>query len=283
MRLRVAPWFLSLAFVALGYLSLNGCSPGLGHFNSLANQGILPLSSDNAHLGSNLFLAHEAQRSSYLMNFLKKRGGPSAIEILTEGRSRPTMVLFYPLKKEVFAADLDSTEKTYQWVVRGPFMMERQDYRDLNGMGVSFAAEPLFMISGQQTRFGAQPIETQQRALLPVVPTPQPTPVRKKPAVIHRPAIAVATPFKPMNSDQQAISLSEGFAERAENGDVIHTVQGAQTIDEISRWYTGAPGNSAMIMEKSGIPAGTPIIPGMRLRVPFASVKQFRLLGGKAQ
>ncbi len=272
-----------LALAALLILVF-GCSPSLDKFDSLANQGILPLSNDNAHLGANLFLAREAQRSSYLRSFLEKRGGPTAIEVLTESRSHPTMILFYPLKKEVYAADLDSTENSYQWILRGPFMMERQDYRELNGMGVSFAAEPVFLMSGQVVRFGAKPVETSSRALLPVVPTPRPTPVRKKSsgAIINRPAVEIATPFKPLNSDQQAIAISQGFAERADNGDLIHTVRSEkETVEELAAWYTGAPANASMIRLRNNLLSTTPLTPGMRIQIPFASVKQFKVFQPK--
>lgn len=259
-------------------LTLLSCTPSLDKFDSLANQGILPLSNENPHLGANLFLAQEAQRSSYLINFLKKRGGPSAIEVLTESRLKPSLLLFYPLKQEVYVADLDNNEVNYQWIVRGPYMMERHDYRDLNGMGISFAAEPVFMIEGQQTRFGIKPIETAARALLPVVPTPRPTAKPRKSSYgNHAAVIAIPTPFRPLNSDQQAIALSEGFAERSENGDLIHQViNDGESLEKISRWYTGTPGNQNSIAQANAITAGTPLTIGTRVRIPFSLVKQFK-------
>jgi hypothetical protein len=265
-------------FLSLFLILIFSCTPTLEKFDSLANQGLLPLSNDNPHLGANLFLAQEAQKSTYLMNFLKKRGGPTAIEVLTESRPMPTLILFYPLKKEVYVSDLHQNEISYQWVVRGPYMMERRDFQDLNGMGVSFAAEPVFLISGQQTRFGQKPIEPDHRALLPVIPTPRPTAIKKRPAksdVIV--AASTPTPFRPLNSDQQAIAASQGFAERAENGDLIHVVNGEnESLEEIAKWYTGSGGNQASIAQLNGITSGSPLTKGMRIRVPYTSVKQFK-------
>jgi hypothetical protein len=259
-------------------LALAQCTPSLEKFNSLANQGILPLSNDNPHIGANLFLAQEAERSGYLMNFLKQRGGPTAIEILTEGRLEPTMILFYPLQKEVYAADLTRDNQSYQWLLRGPFMMERKDYRDLNGMGVAFAAEPIFLIRGQKTRFGAKPITSNERALLPVVPTPRPTPIKKPTRkVIHSAPEPTPTPFKAMNSDQQALSISQGFAERAENGDLVHLVNGDnEKLDDVVKWYTGSPANASAVAAKNALTPGSALVKGTRIIIPFALVKQFK-------
>ena len=263
--------------LALLLLTLSQCTPSLEKFNSLANQGILPLSNDNPHVGANLFLAQEAERSGYLMNFLKQRGGPTAIEILTEGRLEPTIILFYPLQKEVYAADLSREAQSYQWLMRGPFMMERQDYRDLNGIGLAFAAEPLFLVRGQKTRFGAKPIITNERALLPVIPTPLPTPTKRPTRKVIKAPEPTPTPFKAMNSDQQALSLSQGFAERAENGDLIHVVTSdKEKIEDIVKWYTGSPANTSAITLKNSITAGTMLTNGTRITIPFTLVKQFK-------
>jgi hypothetical protein len=266
-----------LLSIVLFLLALPHCTPSLEKFNSLANQGILPLSNDNPHVGANLFLAQEAERSSYLMNFLKQRGGPTAIEILTEGRLEPTIILFYPLQKEVYAADLSREAQSYQWLIRGPFMMERQDYRDLNGMGVAFAAEPLFLVRGQKIRFGGKPVVTNERELLPVVPTPLPTPIRKPTRKVIRAPEPTQTPFKAMNSDQQALSLSQGFAERAENGDLIHVVNGDnEKLEELVKWYTGSQSNASTIAAKNSLSTGAILTKGTRITIPFTLVKQFK-------
>jgi hypothetical protein len=214
------------------------------------------------------------------MNFMKQRGGPQAIEILTEGRREPTILMFYPLRKEVYIADRSVEKQSYQWVVRGPFAIERQDYRELQGLGIGFAGEPLFFIQGRSQRFGAQPIVDNDRALLPIVPTPRPTPTRKpqrsKPIVYSTPT---PTPFAPMNSDQKAIQAAQGFAERAENGDLVHTVvKDGEKLEAIALWYTGSKAKVTDLEKRNSISKDAPLALGSRIVVPLAIVRQFKIM-----
>ena len=63
---------------------------------SLTNQGMLPLSSTNAYLGTNLYLARQAENSDILYNFLDSKGAPAAIEIKEADLSYPRRILYYP-------------------------------------------------------------------------------------------------------------------------------------------------------------------------------------------
>lgn len=280
LRLRILLGCVILTFTAC----VSACSSSIGSFNSLADQGILPLSTENPHLGSNLFLAQEAERSSYLLNFLKGRGGPTAIEIMTRGYSTPRLLMFYPLKKEVFFADLAEKGTRQQWIVRGPFQMEREDYRDLAGMQTSMAGEPVFLIWGKETRFRFPNKIEPAEVLRPIIPTPVPTlPPKKKTRpqapIITDPFTNKKGEFQPLNSDQQAISMSQGFAERADNGDVIHSVKAdSETFALVSRWYTGTPGNASALAGANGLTIETPLVFGMRVRIPQKLVRQFKAM-----
>ncbi len=158
-------------------LLLSGCAATTAPKNPLVNRGILPLSTNNPYLGSNLAVATEAERSSYLFQFLKSRGAPVAIEIEQDKFSAPHLVMYYPREKEVFVAVLDQRETSYQWVVTGPFGIEREDFRKLAELNTALAGEPVFMIRGQRYRFRFQKDESARRVLVPVLP---PEPCRRR-------------------------------------------------------------------------------------------------------
>ena len=253
-------------------------------YSALVNQGILPLSTSNAYLGANLFISEEASRSRQLYNFLAARGGPTAIELTEEGGHPPHLLMFYPRDKEVFAAELTDLEaqnglRFREWVIRGPYSIDRKDYRQLARLEGSFAGEPVFMISGREHRFRFQPPDADEQiktVLVPVLPTPKPTPKPKKPKVIvqkgeEKPK---AEDFKPLNADQQAIRMAQGYVERAENGDAIHTVTSVnETLKEIAKWYTGNELNLIAIAATNQISQpDAPLIPGARIRIPIASL-----------
>ena len=58
---------------------LTSCYYKITNYPSLVNQGILPVSKEQAYVGANLFLSREMEQSTFLYNFLKKRGAPDAI------------------------------------------------------------------------------------------------------------------------------------------------------------------------------------------------------------
>lgn len=251
----------------------------------MVNQGLLPLSTSNAYLGSNLFIAEEAQRSRQLFNFLTGRGAPTAME-LTEGEGRPPhLLMFYPRDKEVYAAELadlqtENGNRFREWVIRGPYSIERKDYKELARLEAAFNGEPLFMIAGREHRFRFQPKETEaevRTVLVPVLPTPAPTPLVKKSKgkttvakVEEKPKIEE---LRGLNSDQQAIRMAQGFVERTENGDLVHTVTSAdETLVRIAKWYTGSEALSLAIANANGLQPGAALTAGMRLQIPLKSV-----------
>ena len=186
-RVAVALFFFLISLIP-------ACSPRNESFPSLSNKGILPLSTVDSHLGSNLFLAKEMEKSSYLFNFLKSRGAPMAIEIVEPLFSRPRLLLFYPREKEVYAADIQQEERSRQWIVRGPFSIERKDYRELMGLEASFNGVPVFVVWNKEYRFQQTPTVKVVTALQPVLPTPVPAPRRR---VVHKKKAATTTASEP--------------------------------------------------------------------------------------
>jgi hypothetical protein len=256
----------------------------------MVNQGILPLSTSNAYLGSNLFIAEEAQRSRQLYNFLAGRGGPTAIELSEKEGHPPHLLMFYPRDKEVYAAELADLEtenggRFREWVIRGPYSIERKDYKELVRLESAFNGEPLFFIAGREHRFRFQPKETEaevRTVLVPVLPTPAPTPVKKVKAKGATPKVearAKIEELRGLNTDQQALRMAQGFAERAENGDIIHTVTSAsETLLTIAKWYTGSEALSLALASANGLQPGAAVAVGTRITIPFKTATTDKLM-----
>jgi len=265
------------------------CSSPKNNFPTLANTGVLPLSTNNPYVGANLYLSDEMARSPYLRNFLKGRGAPTAIEVIQDSFNPTRVLMFYPGDREVYAADVVDQKDSHQWIIKGPFGIERQDYRSLAALESSLQGDPVLIDGGRPVRFrrpGApQPVT---EVLKPRVPTPTPTPVpTKKPVkrpVIKAPAEQLPDPkaFKPLNSDQQALAMSQGFAERADNGDIIHTVGGeTETITAIAAWYTGLTTHAKPIADLNGTNLTDPLPRGKRIRIPGAHLKNLKAMPAK--
>lgn len=276
-----------LATVLFATLTLiaTACAGRIEEYPSLANQGILPLSTSNAYVGSNLFVGREAERSPYLYNFLKGRGGPTAIEIIEPRFGAARVLMFYPRDREIYAADIDEKEYSRQWIIRGPYAIGRKDYRRLASLDSAMNGEPLFFIRGKLERFRQQvepaPVE---KVLEPVIPTPVPTatpkPKAKKksgPKTVITKHGEAPTEFKPLNSDQQAIQMSLGFAERTASGNVVHTVtSNSETLKTIAQWYTGSSENASELARANSLGASDPLALGTRITIPLTLVKNFK-------
>lgn len=255
-----------------------GCSNPKG-FESLSGEGVLPVSTTNAFLGSNLFLSQEFERSSYLRSFLQARGAPHAIEI----KDDRNMLFFYPKEKEYYEVSLISSQVEYQWITRGPFPMDRKIYLRVSHLAHE-RVDPLFHSRGKTFRF----IEPTPTPIPPTpIPTKRPKPVlpSKKPTaeVIKNNEVSEPTPIPPtptphlkaFSFDQVAIEMSQGFAERNADNDVIHTVEReGLTVEEISAWYTGSKENGDAVATANGILKDAPLISGARIRVPANLVKE---------
>lgn len=126
-------------------------TPVSDSYPTLLNQGALALSTTNPYLGANLFISRELERSRYLFNF-KSRGAPVAVEIIQPSIGATRLLMYYPNQREVYSADFIEPTKR-EWIVRGPFEIERQDYRTLLRLDASMAGEPVFEIYGKPFRF----------------------------------------------------------------------------------------------------------------------------------
>jgi len=268
-------------------------------YPGLANQGILPLSTTNPYLGANLFLAHELEQGAYLYNFFQNKGAPIAIEVIQMGRSQ-RMLLFYPKDREVYVANLALREGSREWILQGPYGIERRDYSELARMETTLIGEPVFVLAGQTQRFNFHHPVSQKEVVQPVLParpTPAPTPAKRvvkqasAPAARATPTPAPTRPqpsvsypsdplgFARLNRDQQAILISEGYVERASNGDALHRVKNSsETIEAIAKWYAGDESKAESVAEANGLQTHSPLNEGMRIRIPAAIATQNRAM-----
>ncbi len=278
---------LAITFAHLGCSSMDEFSSP-----SLANQGILPLSATNAYLGTNLYLARQAENSDILYNFLESKGAPVAIEIKESGFKNPRLVLYYPKMQEAYSAELEKHENIYQWIMRGPYAIKRTDFISLNRIQSLSDSDPLFYVNGRLKRFKidrelamATPTPLPTATPWPTL-TPRPTPKKiktKTPTAKIITAPSVPQPsikdFKPLNDDQQAIQMSKGFAERNDKGDIVHTVKSdGQKVESISKWYTESDANKKAILEANNIADGKELVKGQRIRIPIDVLKNLKAM-----
>ncbi len=300
----MTPTRLFLLYGTLFFISL-GCAPK-SKFESLIDQGPLILSSDNPYIAQNLFLAKEAEISDYLNKFLNHRGAPDAIGISDRGE---TIELFYPKAKERYVgvrtlAESESGFPQYEWIIRGPDLIPRSAFRSLGrptGRQTKKISEPpVFFVHGQITRFTG-PL----RQLQAVRPSPTPSPTaslrpflapkrkmvrgsseskqKKHVAMTPKPLADLPTKNLPngsLNSDAQALLISQGYAPRSPNGDLLHTINfETETLAKIAVWYTGSESTLPKIAQANeSLKASTssPLTKGLVITIPKDLVKNWK-------
>jgi len=272
-------------------LVLSSCSSRLNEYPSLVDKGPLPLSASNPYVGSNLFLADEFSRSDDLFNFLKGRGAPSAIEILESGLDRPAMRMFYTRDKQLYIAELEDSQIARIWIVRGPFAINRQEYKRLPKGGSLGSDEPVFVFEGRQFRFIEPPSAP---PTIIALKAPQPPKPRIKTAgkskVIKAQGDTVTGEMKSgdstatggsvdsgpaTNLDQQALAMAGRHMEKDADGNLVHTVKkSGQTMKQIVEWYAGSGENADEIASKNGVKTTDPLPVGKKVVIPAVLVRQ---------
>jgi hypothetical protein len=236
---------------------------------------MLPVSTDNPYVGSNLFLGKEMETSTYLYNFLKQRGAPQAIELRGPNDTAAEARLYYAGRREYYIAtpSVDKRTKLREWIIRGPYAVERDNFRQVSLLPATDHA--VFEVFGRKEVIGQEAIALERKHIAPAfVPTPTPVPT-PKPRIQRKPStttpIVAATPTSsaPLNFDQRALLEAKELAERAPNGDVIHTVKSPnETLTSISNWYSGSNNNTKKISEKNNMPEDAKLTPGTKVFVP---------------
>jgi hypothetical protein len=215
------------------------------------------------------------ERSTYLYNFLRQRGAPQAIELRGARENSVEARLYYSGRREYYIATpaIDKTSKTKEWNIRGPYAVDRENFRQVSLLPATDRA--VVEVFGRKEIFGQEAIAFERKHISPAfvptptpVPTPRPRPI-KKPSGQAGAAAATPTPSTPMNFDQRALMEAKDFAERAPNGDVIHTVKApTETLTSIANWYSGSSDNTKKIAEKNNLPEDTKLTPGSKVFIP---------------
>jgi hypothetical protein len=272
------PSFIAPLLAAVGALA---CVTKHPEFSSLMNQGPMPVSATSAFVASNLFLAREVERSTYLYQFFGARGAPRAVELIRESIwDSPQVNLYYPKSGEVYVATATESNTGREWMVRGPFGLDRETARTLAPLADD--GEPVFDIFGKEYRFRYGSTETDSKVIVPIIiPTSTPKPIIRRPRSGHSGPHGSATPTPkppPANFDQQALAEAKNLAERDANGHIVHTVKAGQTLPGISAWYTGSSENAAILGQKNGLPADATPSAGAKITIPADLVKNPRTM-----
>lgn len=279
-------------------LTILGCSPSLyspSEFKPLRNRGIQVLSNSNPYHGPNLVLGRAIEESSNLAGYFHHRGAPIAIEVKHRLTKKEEIYLYYPDSYEAFVARPAEEGEKREWMIDGPYKIGRNDYRRLRNHIKPEEKSPVFIVFGDPVRFGDQPTDRVQMAsiLEPVVPLiakPQPKRkkiVKKKPKPVQMNDSKNSTyvkarlprfddpKFIPQNSDQTALMLSQGYAKRAPNGDILHEIEGnAQTLENITHWYMGSTSLIPELQEANNFPeAQKNVRKGTVVRIPVEFIK----------
>ena len=271
-------------------LALTACSSQ--EYLGLQDRGMLPLSGTDAFLGSNVFLAQEMQRDSYLYNFVRGRGGPNAIEIDDTG-SKTRMMMYYTKERAMYIAEPFKEDGSQRWIIRGPYQIAWKDVKRLRDLSRGYQPSAIFFIAGRYQRFPEEAATPPQRLVQVYVPaTPKPTPVRRKkppaPVITAEAQKETGTQqldpkeYQKMNLDQRALLIAQGYAPRDANGDILHVVKGSESLGQIAKWYTNAEKNVDQIASANGLAAGASLQPGAKIRIPLALIQNMKAMPAEA-
>jgi hypothetical protein len=269
-------WVLTSAFL-IGVCAALACSPKKTTFDSLLNQGIVPISSENPYNGANLFLSHEMEQSAYLYDFVRNQGAPQAIELTGNPDDLQAHFFYAGTKQEYLAKPAPRragvNDGRQEWIIIGPYAVDREHYRELDQMTDNGGA---FEVFGRREFFGKKLARAGEETLRPVfIPTPTPKPVRKKKhsGSPHTVQASQPAPSGPPNFDQQSLAEAKHHAHRNAQGDLEHTVKSAtETLQSVTKWYTGSDVNVKAVAEKNGMPADAKLKPGAKVVIPSGVV-----------
>ena len=290
------------------------CSSNQNRYMGLLDQGILPLSTDNAFLGANIFLSKEIENDRNLESFFRSHGTPEAIEISKDGLFQEQLTLFYLKEgsKYVGSNITDGNNKKH-WIFRGAYKIPWNEGKKIQPLLHAYKVPALLYVRGQYERYyknGEEPKKEIINLVLPT-PTPVPTPVKKKQPTrkfVRKSTIktndkannntnntttnnnndnaesnsnSTLNPldFYKLNADQRALLMAKGYAARAENGDIIHIVKDEnETLSAIAKWYAGSEGKVTDIAKQNGLDTNTKLYRGNQIRVPLNIIKNDKIM-----
>src|SRR5438105_53449 len=125
---------LLAAALAIAFASLTACTTTENNANSvlarLQNKGLVPLSSNNPYIASNVALAKEMEFSPELYGFIKNRGAPEVIEVSKIPFGTRIVKFYYVADDEFY--NLESLDGT--WSINGPRPLARSRWEELRSV-----------------------------------------------------------------------------------------------------------------------------------------------------
>jgi hypothetical protein len=261
LRIRNLGFFLCGLFAVV---LVTSCSTRNASFSSLANQGLIPVSADSPFVGANLYLAKEMEDSLYLYSFLRSRGSPRAIEITGNSEKSAELHLFYPAKQEVYHAtpQRDPLTKAKEWIVRGPYAIDRSLYRSVTQLGTETSG--VFEIFGRREHIGGPAQARQERVIEPAfvptptpIPTPRPRAVKKPQASDSASGPSILVQGTPMNFDQEAILESKRPTAASGNPQVTPAVPSPATKTAPKKSILDEALKATVLSSPTGVPSAT--------------------------
>ncbi|MBP9838057.1 MAG: hypothetical protein KBC84_05030 [Proteobacteria bacterium] len=227
--------------------------------SELANQGIMPLSSDNPYLAGNLFVAKEIDNSNNFKGFIHHRGTPDAVEIKKDLLQSYKVYLYYLKESEIYVM-----EQTQDWLIKGPAKISPQLMQSF------FSTNP----SGQKAPL-INSLEETELALPPTKMTPYQEPkieVQKPETKKPKLSLKKEEKLNPLvikkskKSENQAAQVekkeettvedesSKADLKESVSGDVNYKVEkNGQDLSDIVKWYTGSANNTGRVARINGI------------------------------
>lgn len=230
-------------------ITLCGCSRESNYLiPELANTGPHPLSSKNAYVSPNLLLATEIANSKSMDGLTKQAGYPDAIEVEKGGLQPYQLSLYYVRDKQRYVLQRYGTE----WIVSGPEQIPPDRLRMVQTTGRVRGNPNPALVPGGLNSLGD---ESQAKAAAASASQPQ----EDKPIFVD-----LNKPTKKKHKTPHATPKP----------DITHRVQGPETLEEISRWYTEDVSNSAAIGRINNIDPSVTLQVGQEVRIPSYMVKQ---------
>lgn len=263
-----------------------------------------PLSVNNPYLSSNLLISKMMEDSSYFYNFIASQGAPLAISVIGSQKQKPSMVNLYYPNNTLFVAEAEEykEQNKMQWFVRGPYQSNWRYAKSLNYLDNEQKIEPAIHVFGEAQRFRSiaysKNANNNVRVLEPLVP-PEPKliirevpvkvfvtkteeekveEVKKKEPVSNDPLVKMnGSATVPLNTDQQALLISQGYARRDINGDLLHEIkEKKEKFIAIVNWYTGSTDNTTKIqLANKNIEDIHQMPVGTLVRIPLDMIKEY--------
>ena len=304
---------ISKYFLIIILISCFACSMNQSRYMGLLDQGILPLSTDNAFLGANIFLSKEIENDKNLESFFRSHGTPEAIEISKNGLFQEQLILYY-LKEgsKYIGSNITDNNDNQSWIFRGAYKIPWNEGKKIQPLINAYEVPALLYVRGKYERYYKNGEEPKKEVINLVVHTP--TTVVKKPPVrkivrkspqkrtvitnkpsttntvesknnninssnVNEESALNPLDFYKLNAVLRALLLSKGYAARADNGDIIHIVKDdVETLSAIAKWYAGSEDKVADIAKQNGFDPNTKLSRGNQIRVPFNIIKNDKMM-----